>query len=255
MSSLTRYDSEGIEIFINGNGESFASVSGVARMSCRNESTVRDFINSRSVYTVEAQVPTSTGLKTARLLSEHSICEVLAEYNPTRLQQFAVLGIRTALHQLVGYQSQSSNPNEVGLEILVKLSAVIVDNTFAGVNLKAEILAGLKLNAAESLVPELIPHLKSARQLLINNTATEHQLLTATELGQRLGISAQAVNKRLVELGLQTKNPNKKSKKDTSYVASGQGLEFSDLTLATGMGKDSTTYQQLRWYDSVLSMV
>lgn len=138
---------------------------------------------------------------------------------------------------------------------LIHLIGAAIDTSYLGLNLKPELLAGLKLNAIEQFAPEVAPYLAESRQLLINNTAQEHQLLTATEIGNRLGISAQAVNKKLIELGYQTKNDNKRSKKDCSYLPIGQGYEFSDLTLATGAGKDNTTYQQLRWYDSILSQL
>lgn len=39
------------------------------------------------------------------------------------------------------------------------------------------------------------------------------------------------------------------------YIKEETLLEFSDLTLATGTGKDNTTYQQLRWYPSVLDLL
>ena len=142
--------------------------------------------------------------------------------------------------------------NEIRLKALLDFSAQVIDNIFVGVPLRAELLAGLKLNAAESLVPELIPHLGAARNALINNTAQDQELINVTKLGELMGLSAVATNKLLVQAGLQIKNPKKRSKKDASYLPTGRGLDFADLTLATGMGKDQTTYQQLRWYPSVV---
>jgi hypothetical protein len=107
----------------------------------------------------------------------------------------------------------------------------------------------------ESISPELKPYLQEVRQSLITSTAQPLELLNVTDLGQRLGLSAVATNKKLIEAGLQVKNSKKTSKKDSSYLPVGQGLEFSDLTLATGTGKDNTTYQQLRWYPSVLELL
>jgi hypothetical protein len=107
MDNLTRFDNDGIEIFINKDtGESFASIRGVARMAEKNESTVRDFIGGRKIDVINVKVPTPGGLQGARLLSESSICMVLREYNPDRLEQFAMLGIRTVLYQIVGYTQQ-----------------------------------------------------------------------------------------------------------------------------------------------------
>jgi hypothetical protein len=106
LNNLTRFDSEGIEIFINELGESFSSIRGVARMAGRNESTIREFLTARKISVIKAEIDTATGKKTARLLSESSICKVLAEYNSERLEQFAMLGIRTAMHQIAGYQQK-----------------------------------------------------------------------------------------------------------------------------------------------------
>jgi len=135
------------------------------------------------------------------------------------------------------------------------LAAQAIEDSLGAIGLKPQLIATLKLNVAEQITPELKPYLLETRQHLICDTAQPHLLLTATEIGKRLNISAQAVNKKLQELGLQAKNANKKSKKDCAYVPCGQGHEFSDLTLASGLGKDQTTYQQLRWYESILTLL
>lgn len=129
-----------------------------------------------------------------------------------------------------------------------------IESVYSQVQLKPELVAGLKLNMVQQMLPEHAALLEPIRQPLINATAQEHLLLTATEIGKRLNLSAQAVNKKLIEAGLQVKNESKRSKKDCSYVPTGRGSEFSDLTLACGTGKDNTTYQQLRWYESVISL-
>lgn len=138
---------------------------------------------------------------------------------------------------------------------LVDLGTSALQTAFAGTNIKPEVIGTLTLNLIESLVPELKLHLLEARQLLITNTATKHKLVTATEIGKALGISARAVNKILLAIGYQVANPNKRSKKDCSYLAVGQGVELSDFTLSTGQGTDTTTYQQLRWYVSIIEII
>jgi KilA-N domain len=144
---------------------------------------------------------------------------------------------------------------DLQLERLVSIANLAIDMSFGTLNLKPELISGLKLNATIELVPELAKALEPARQMLINSTAQELELLTVTQIGKQLELSAIKVNKLLVEKGLQIKNPRKTSKKDSAYIPAGQGLEFSDLTLATGNGKDNTTYQQLRWYPSVIDLL
>lgn len=104
MNNLTRFDTNGIEIFIDLNGTPFASISGTARMANRNESTIRRFITSRKIDVIKAEIDTGYGKKLHAMLSSRSICKVLAQYNTDRLIEFAELGIRTALYQIAGYQ-------------------------------------------------------------------------------------------------------------------------------------------------------
>jgi prophage antirepressor-like protein len=75
----------------------------------------------------------------------------------------------------------------------------VIDLIFANVPIKPELVAGLKLNAATSINPALKPHIEPSRQLLIDCTAQEFNLLTATEIGEKIGLSGQAINKKLIE--------------------------------------------------------
>ena len=129
-----------------------------------------------------------------------------------------------------------------------------LDLIFANVPIKPELVAGLKLNATQTLLPSIATLLEPSRQLLINTTAQEHELLTPTEIGKRLGLSAIAVNKKLIDMGFQTKN-ERVSRKEPSYLPTEKGKEFSTLTLASGKGKDNSTFQQLRWYDSIVAFL
>lgn len=131
----------------------------------------------------------------------------------------------------------------------------VIDLIFKGVPIKPELVAGVKLNAAKQLMPTSAAILEPSRQLLIVNSAQGFELLTVTEIGKRLdGLSARKVNQMLIDKGFQVKNPNKKSSKDSSYLPTPLGSEFSDLTLATG-SNGSGTFQQLRWYSSIVDQL
>jgi hypothetical protein len=118
MNNLTRFDSEGIEIFINELGESFSSISGAARMAGKSASTISRLAALRNFELQHTQVVTPSGSKTVALLDEDQIVEVLEKYNPSRLKQFAKLGIRTALHQIAGYkQDRGFAPQQKPLNI------------------------------------------------------------------------------------------------------------------------------------------
>jgi hypothetical protein len=105
MDNLARFDSEGIEIFVNElTGESFASISALARMTGKAASTIQRLAALRNFELQDTQIETATGKKTVALLDENQIVEVLEKYNTQQLKQFAKLGIRNALHKISGYQ-------------------------------------------------------------------------------------------------------------------------------------------------------
>jgi hypothetical protein len=104
MNNLTRFENDGIEIFIDINGNSFASINGVARMAEKAPTTIQRFTALRNFELHVTQAVTATGKKTVTLLDEDQIIEVLERYNTKRLKQFAKLGVNTALHQIAGYQ-------------------------------------------------------------------------------------------------------------------------------------------------------
>jgi hypothetical protein len=138
---LTRFDGEnGVEILINtGTGESFCSVGGYARMSGKAKSTIRErLITGRENHQTEnrtasskgfepvdngegsasethrfeqpetAEVLTSTGVKTVRLITEDCIVAWLPKDNPAAASTLLKLGVRMALHSMAGFSLQST---------------------------------------------------------------------------------------------------------------------------------------------------
>ncbi|AGR48541.1 hypothetical protein A4L_14 [Anabaena phage A-4L] len=103
--NLTPYNNDGLELHIdNTTGEVFTSIRAAARMCNRNESVIRRFVTAAFGGLKTAEVLTTTGLKTAALMTEDQLLEVITEYKPTLLAKFARLGLRVALHQMAGYQ-------------------------------------------------------------------------------------------------------------------------------------------------------
>lgn len=120
--------------------------------------------------------------------------------------------------------------------------------------LKIELVVGMALNAAQTVCPALKPAIEDQHKFLAATTTIPDTLLTPTAIGERLGISAKAANIRLLNAGLQRHNPDK-SKGAPAYLPTDRGHEFCHLTIATGKAKDSTSYQHLKWYPSVLSVI
>ena len=163
---------------------------------------------------------------------------------------FAVKTHQAEVQERITEKSTSSH----ALKDQYDLASFMLDDIFKNVPIKPELVAGLKLNAAKEIAPSMASILEPSRQLLIVNTAQEHALLTPTQIGERIGLSGQAVNKLLIEKGLQVKNENRSSKKEPSYLPTVKGSDFADLTLATA-ATNSGTFQQLRWYESVIAAI
>ena len=143
-------------------------------------------------------------------------------------------------------------PQQPAPQQLPQVTAIALaglDAALSGV-INPSLLAGVKLNAIAALHPETNIALEEGRKLLSHDTITQGQLLTPTELGERLGISARKVNQLLIEKGLQIKNPDQ-HKGASAYLPTDKGLEFAEFTLATGRKGDNTSYQHIKWYPNV----
>lgn len=131
MSNLTAFNQDGIEIYIDNNtGESFASISGYARMSGIDKSTISKRTKGVAFEDVKtAEVLTRSGLQVvAKLLNEKLIAEWLIKDNPDMATKLLTLGVRVFLHQLAGYEVKStatvSQTPDSYIDALKKLIAV-----------------------------------------------------------------------------------------------------------------------------------
>ena len=132
----------------------------------------------------------------------------------------------------------------------------VYDLVFKETGVDPKLSAGAKLNALTEFDPRLTPLLEPARTILNESTASKEKLFTPTQIGKELRISAIKVNKLLIKAGMQKENPDRKnSKKEPTYLPTLEGEEHSIFILATGKRKDNTTYQILRWYESVITIV
>lgn len=121
---------------------------------------------------------------------------------------------------------------------------------------------GFLLNEMERYQPELKGTLDEAHKLLTKTTDIPEVFLTPTVIGQRLTeitghkISARKVNLLLIEMGLQYRTPKEeKSKGVPDYQITLDGEEFGQMTMATGSRGDNTTFQHLKWLESVVDRI
>ncbi len=101
---LQNYNNDGLELVIDlETGAAFTSISAAARMTDKENSTINRYVNgtfktSAQMTLLEAEILTTTGLKTVALLNESQILEVVAKYKPDLLIKFAQAGLRVFLY-------------------------------------------------------------------------------------------------------------------------------------------------------------
>lgn len=141
-------------------------------------------------------------------------------------------------------------PKEISEAIASVLSIAGIDPT---------LIAGVAANEIGKAYPMLKPHMEAAKKLL--PLPVEEELLTVTDLakkyvretGKQLSKNntergnAMALNKLLIELGLQVKN----QAGDPNYLPTESGKNYSKFVLQEGNSSNKTC-QQLRWYPKVI---
>ena len=157
MSNLQQYQAD---ISINTTtGESFTSIRGLARICGVNESTLRSWICARNITAKEAEILTPGGLQGARLMSENSIAEAIAKYNPTLAAQLMRLGVRSLMHKLAGYEVKSTAVQPMSQLQMIAYMATELDKTqerVARLELFAPIIDYYTLTAYLNLKPDAV---------------------------------------------------------------------------------------------------
>jgi hypothetical protein len=110
MTSLTRYDSNGIELVIdNATGEAFATQKGYARMSGLSQQAVNKRCkgyNQNSLKSVETDL--GYGLQGYNLIPAELVFEWLLDDNRELAKAMGKAGATVYMHQLAGYKVISS---------------------------------------------------------------------------------------------------------------------------------------------------
>lgn len=149
-SSLQRFDHDGIELIINTEtGESFASISGYARMSGKIPSTISRRLTMSGLREKgllnQAQIETAGGLQCVELIPEDVICQWLIKDNHELALKVMQLGVRLFLHTIAGFQvkSEAIGTNKQLESQIPELTAKIEKLNYKEVDYINEIL-GLK---------------------------------------------------------------------------------------------------------------
>jgi len=114
---LARYENNGIELVINQEtGDAYATQAGYVRMSGVSQSTVSTRMNTQRFNNEKtAEILTSTGLKTVRLIPADTVFEWAMKDKPSLALAMGKAGATVFMHQLAGYKVQSQ-PTKVVLE-------------------------------------------------------------------------------------------------------------------------------------------
>jgi hypothetical protein len=135
--NLVPYTNDGLELVIDTQtGESFASISAVARLTDKSKQSVSDYVNGelkgvRQMTLKNAEIQTPGGLQGVKLLNENQILEVVSKYNPSLLIKFAQCGLRVFLHQLAGFEVNSTAVEQHSVRQLPVHTAVEYSNAAA----------------------------------------------------------------------------------------------------------------------------
>lgn len=146
--------------------------------------------------------------------------------------------------------SQTEQP-KIGSSLEATADAIEITKRFL-TNINESLVNGFLLNQLQKFHPEMKSVVEDAHTLLASTNAIPELLLNPTDVGKRLGLKAQEVNQLLIDHGYQIKNVDKSSKTQPDYLPTEKGKPFSNLTLATGKNKDNSSFQHLKWQESII---
>lgn len=213
MTNLQRYDNNGIELIINTEtGESFASVSGYARMSEKAKSTIsRRLEGLHGKLRQETQIETQTGSKTVALINEDLICEWIVDDNPNVAKQLLKAGVRVFLHRLAGYKLTTTEQPDL-TAINDRLNELHKENQVMREQLRR--------------IEQIEPQFDSGNIEALIQMMSNHNPEGLAELAKQLGVTLVMLG---VDIGLEKKKKSHVVKNFDRMVVSYQGKNYVDL--------------------------
>ncbi|WP_298909946.1 KilA-N domain-containing protein [uncultured Nostoc sp.] len=118
---------------------------------------------------------------------------------------------------------------------------------FAG--LEKSLTAQLAVNAATRVNPALKPAADELNSAIAITNVSDDVYLKPTDIGEKVGMSAVAVNNWLINAGLQYRTDDKK----IPYRPTDSGKEWGRMVSAVAKGSNQTVFQ-LRWLTSITQL-
>lgn len=264
--NLTRFETpDGVELVINTKtGEAFATQRGYARMSGRDPSTIsrRCAKLDESGTIKDSEIDTGYGIKVVALIPADLVYDWMFDDNLPLAKAMGKAGATVYMHQLAGFNVSSTaiisptpqpEPAKLGASV-AETTAMLSPLKMLLSSVPEALVDGFLLNQLQVYHPELKDTINAAHSLLAATNRIPEVLLTPTAIGERLGVSARVVNALLTENGYQVKNTGK-SKTEPAYLPTELGERYSSNTLATGKGRDNTSYQHTKWQESIVEVL
>lgn len=207
-----------------------------------------------------AEIDTGYGFKVVNLIAAKLCFKWAIKENPELAEAMGEAGATVYIHQLAGFKVSSTAtevkaaPAPIEPELAKpKLTTEHLDLLRSALSsVSAPLVDGVLVNEVQKYYPHLASAANALHSLLAANNPIPELLLTPTAIGKRLGLKAQQVNQLLLDHGYQVKNTLKSSNTEPDYLPTEKGKPFSNNALATGTGKNNSSYQHLKWQESII---
>ncbi len=243
LDNLFHSNCKDLDIIIDQDtGEAYATIETIAQIAETEFEEISywaGFINTASFESEIEQVDGTTKIKS--FYSESVIVEAIASKSAAILKDIARTGIKYFLYSLAEFddlEKEEEHPSE-----LAERAIMAIDLILSKLNISEEELAQYKLNAVKELDPAIAAALDPLQLSLLKKK--DFALLTIQEIAERIGISKNAVSKKLIELGFLQECTDSNVK--NLFVVSGKGCEFAEVIQKEG------NLPTIKWYESILN--
>ncbi len=264
------------ELSVDESGKAYATQSGTARLCGVTQQAINQLLEkiatskpvSKSLepfigidYRATSKLP---DLLVTAIVHHYSMyARKTTEQAKTVLLCFNAVGFRVWAQKQLGWQEKEPELSNDDIAFFANFASEAAQN--AGVS-KA-VAESLKLDSVMQIKSEAKPLLLPQKKAIASANPLPEKALNPTEVGEELAkhlriekVSAQAVNKKLIQLGFQVSI--KRTKKSTGktvhdyYKATEKGEQYSQLEMSAYSVKEAnSTGYQLRWFSGIIDLL